>query len=228
MIEIVPLGGVRNFGWLQDGRLARGEQPPLDDGTLGTLQTAGITSVISLRAEGELAGPLDGRLVPQYAADLQRAACDAVGLRFHHLGCTDFMAPSPTEVASTLRTLDAEIDGGQTVFIHCRAGVGRTSVMTTTWLMTRRMSGDDAARTHVQFLLELDARQQIPPAEWESYLKRVRRAEQWWALHQIADALGTAITESFPMPPAERPADAPGWAEAYRDALQPWRTALGR
>ena len=107
MIEIGPLGGIRNFGWLQAGWLARGEQPPLDDETLEALAAAGIQSVISLRAEAEREGPLDGRLVPQYAADLQRAACERAGLRFHHLGCTDFMAPSPEEVAQTLRAIDA-------------------------------------------------------------------------------------------------------------------------
>ena len=228
VIEIGPLGGIRNFGWLQAGRLARGEQPPLDDETLEALAAAGIQSVISLRAEAEREGPLDGRFVPQYAADLQRAACERAGLRFHHLGCTDFMAPSPEEVAQTLRAIDAEADEGRTVFVHCRAGVGRTSIMTCTWLMSRGMSGDEAARIHVQFLLELDDRLKIPRSQWDAYLKRVRRAEQWWGLHQIAAALGTQIAESYPLPAPERPSDADGWEQRYRDALRPWREGLGR
>lgn len=228
MIEIGPLGGVRNFGWLQAGRLARGEQPPLDDDTLETLAAAGIQSVISLRAEAEFAGPLDGRLVSQYAAEQQRAACARAGLIFHHLGCTDFMAPSPEEVANTVRAIDAEVDAGRTTFVHCRAGVGRTSVMTCTWLMSRGMPGDEAAAIHVQFLLQLDERQQIPPDQWPAYLKRVRRAEQWWALHRIAEALGTQIAGEHGMPPQQRPADAEGWQQRYMDALRPWRKALGR
>lgn len=228
MVEIRPLGGIRNFGWLQEGRLARGEQPPLDDETLESLAAAGVQSVVSLRAEAERAGPLDGRLVPEYAAELQRAACERAGLRFHHLGCTDFMAPSPEEVAETLRAVDAEVHEGRTVFVHCRAGVGRTSVMTCTWLMARGTSGDDAARVHVQFLQELDDRLQIPRSLWDAYLKRVRRAEQWWGFHQIASALGTSIAESFPLPPPERPAGTDGWEQRYHDALRPWREALGR
>jgi uncharacterized protein (TIGR01244 family) len=228
VIEIGPLGGIRNFGWLQEGRLARGEQPPLDDDTLETLAAAGIQTVFSLRADAERAGPLDGRLVPQYAAHLQAAACDRAGLRFHHVGCTDFLAPAPEEVATVLRALDAEIDDERSVLVHCRAGVGRTSIMTCTWLMSRGMSGDDVAAIHIQFLLELDDRLKVPPDEMDAYLKRVRRAEQWWGFHQIAEALGTQITESFSMAPPERPNDADGWEQRYRDALKPWREALGR
>ena len=56
MIEIGPLGGIRNFGWLHAGRLARSEQPPLDDNTLETLAAAGIQTVMSLRTEAERAG----------------------------------------------------------------------------------------------------------------------------------------------------------------------------
>ena len=56
MVEVRLLGGIRNFGWLRPGQLARGEQPPLDDGTLELLAAEGIASVISLRREGEPAG----------------------------------------------------------------------------------------------------------------------------------------------------------------------------
>jgi atypical dual specificity phosphatase len=228
MIEIRHLGGIRNFGWLQAGTLARGEQPPLDDDTLALLVQEGIGSVISLRADVEPAGPLDGRQVPQYAADAQRVACAAAGVRFQHVGCTDFQAPSPEEVALALRAIDAEVDAGHAVYVHCRAGVGRTSVMTCAWLMSRGMDANDAMRLHVQFLQQLDERQKIPPALWSAYLKRVGRAQQWWGFHQIAEALGTAITDEFPMPDPERPAGAEGWEQGYREALRPWREALGR
>lgn len=228
MIEIKQLGSIRNFGWLYERRLARGEQPPLDDDTLTLLAAEGIGSVISLRAEAEPEGTLDGRLVPRYAAVAQRAACELAGLRFQHVGCTDFEAPAPDEVALALRAIDAEVDADRAVYVHCRAGVGRTSVMTCTWLMSRGMDANDAMRLHVQFLQQLDDRQKIPPALWPAYLKRVGRAQQWWAFHQIAEALGTRITEAFPMPAAERPAGAEGWEQGYRDALRPWRERLGR
>ena len=68
MIEITQLGGIRYFGWLRSGQLARGEQPPLDDGTAEALVAAGIGSVICLRQEGEPEGSQTGRLVPAYAA----------------------------------------------------------------------------------------------------------------------------------------------------------------
>ena len=228
MIEITQLGGIRNFGWLQAGQLARGEQPPLDDGTAEALLAAGISSVICLRQEGEAAGTLTGRMVPAYAAAEQRLVCEQTGLRFRHLGCTDFMTPRPDEVVDALRAIDAEVDGGHSVLVHCRAGVGRTSIMTCAWLMSRGTSGNDAARIHLQFLDELDERLQIPPERRAAYLKRVNRAQQWWGFREIADALGTPVTESFPFPEPERPEEAVGWELAYREALGPWREALGR
>ena len=228
LIEIWQLGGIRNFGWLRAGQLARGEQPPLDDGTAGALVAAGIGSVICLRQEGEPEGTLTGRIVPAYSPDLQRLACERVGLRFQHLGCTDFMCPRPDEVADTLRAIDGEVDAGHAVLVHCRAGVGRTSLMTCAWLMSRGMSGIEAARIHLQFLDELDERLQIPPQQRAAYLKRVNRAQQWWGFREIAASLGTPVTESLAFPMPVRPDEAVGWEHQYREALRPWREALGR
>jgi protein tyrosine phosphatase (PTP) superfamily phosphohydrolase (DUF442 family) len=228
VVEIRQLGGIRNFGWLQPGLLARGEMPPLDDGTAEILAAEGIRSVISLRQEGEPEGTLTGRLVPAYVAAQQGAACERVGLRFLHLGCTDYQSPRPDEVAASVRAIDAEVDSGRPVLVHCRAGVGRTSIVTCTWLMTRGMSGDDAARIHLQFLDDLDDRLKIPPAMRAAYLKRVNRAQQWWGFRQIAASLGTPVTDNLTFPPPERPEIAGGWEHEYREALRPWREALGR
>jgi len=228
VVEVRQLGGVRNFGWLQAGRIARGEQPPMEDDTLEALAAEGIRSVISLRQEAEREGTLDGRLVPAYSAEGQRLACERVGLRFHHVGCTDYQAPCPDEVADTLRAIDAEVSADRPVFVHCRAGVGRTSIMTCAWLMSQGVPGNEAAAIHVQFLDELDARLKIPSAYWDAYLKRVGRAQSWWGLCQIAEALGTPITGSFTILAPERPTEAEGWEAWYRQVLKPWREALGR
>ena len=228
MIEVRRLGGIRNFGWLQPGRIARGEQPPLDDETLEALAAEGIRSVISLRQEAEPEGTLASRLVPAYSAEGQRLACERAGLRFHHVGCTDYQAPRPDEVADALRAIDVEVAADRPVLVHCRAGVGRTSIMTSAWLMAHGVSGNDAAAIHVQFLAELDDRLRIPAHLWDAYLKRVGRAYSWWGLRQIAEALGTPITASFDLPAPERPAEAAGWEAWYRDALKPWREGLSR
>ena len=228
MVQVRQLGGIRNFGWLQPGRIARGEQPPLDDDTLEALAAEGIRSVISLRQEDEGEGTLAGRHVPAYSAEGQRLACERAGLRFHHVGCTDYQAPQPDEVADTLRAIDEEAEADRPVLVHCRAGVGRTSIMTSAWLMTQGVPGNEAAAIHVQFLEELDDRLRIPPPLWDAYLKRVGRAYSWWGLCQIAEALGTPITASFNLPAPERPDEAAGWEEWYGEALKPWRERLQR
>jgi len=94
--------------------------------------------------------------------------------------------------------------------------------------MSQGMPGNEAASIHVQFIKDLDDRLQIPPEQWSAYVKRVGRAASWWGLCQIADSLGTPITEEFSMPAPGRPIDAEGWEEWYWDELQPWREALGR
>src|SRR5438045_817300 len=102
----VELAGIRNFGWLLPGTLARGEQPPLERATFEALGRAGVGAVLSLREDGEAAKTITGREVGLYDVARERELARRAGLLFRHLACTDLQAPRPDEVAAALRAMD--------------------------------------------------------------------------------------------------------------------------
>ena len=227
------LGSLRFFGWLLEGRLARGEQPLLDTDDLALLRRAGVTDVVSLREAVDRAKPARERPLPAYRVEEEATGCAAVGLGFHHVACTDYVAPAPEEVAAALRLLDRLGAAERAVFVHCAAGMGRTSVVTAAWLVARGWSGDAVAGVHDRWLLALDAL--LGPQTREERLahhRRVGRPAFWWALRQVAQALGSPIRGRFAS--AEEietlglegpPARTEGWEGRYHEALRPWRRA---
>ena len=228
------LGTLRYFGWLVPGVLARGEQPLLDADDLPLLRRAGVTDVLSLREAADVAKPAAGRPLPAYRAEDEAARCRELGLAFHHLPCADYAAPAPREVATAVARLDALIDDGRAVFVHCAAGMGRTSVVTAAWLLARGWSGDQVAAAHERWLLALD--EMLGPQTREQRLhhhRRVGRPGFWWALRAVAATLGSPIAGRFvtheeivalglqgPPPGAE------DWERGYAEALAPWRGRL--
>ena len=110
-----------NSYWVQPGRLLAGEYP----GSMSRadamervqrLLAAGVTSFIDLTEEGEL---------PEYETLLPEEAARRV--RYRRLPVLDHSVPdSAAHMARILDTLDAELKAGQCVYLHCRAGIGRT------------------------------------------------------------------------------------------------------
>lgn len=224
----VALGGIRNASKIHP-RLWRGEQPPADDETAAALKGAGIQTIVSLRTDGEPAGTVGGRACAPYCVADERGLSEGRGFRFHHVTLTDFLAPHPAEVANALRLLDEKIDDGRTVYVHCRAGVGRTGMITSAWLISRGTSGDDAADIFFHFsrdIYQRTAQAAIAAGEKpytrEGYFDRVRLADQWWAITQFAEALGSPITREFDVPVLTCPEGCEGWADLYREALAGW------
>src|SRR5439155_15221906 len=113
--------------------------------------------VLSLREAIDVAKRAVGRPLPPYRVEEEAERCAALALAFSHLPCADYAAPAPHEVAAALRRLDELVDGGRAVFVHCAAGMGRTSVMTAAWLLSRGWSGDQVAGVHERWLLARDA-----------------------------------------------------------------------
>src|SRR5687767_15822960 len=129
--------GIRNFGWAVPGLLARGEQPPLEAATFEVLREAGIHTVISLRPDGELPPAVARRLWPEYHARDEQALVEAAGLRFRHVPLEDFAAPSPAELARALTAIDEAVAEAPGVYVHCRAGAGRASVVSGAWMVAK-------------------------------------------------------------------------------------------
>lgn len=70
-------------------------------------------------------------LVPDDEAQVRtgfdlRARYEQNGLRVIHLPVTDFSIPDPAAVAATVEETLAALAQGQTLLVHCHAGLGRT------------------------------------------------------------------------------------------------------
>jgi len=225
----VQYAGIGNFGWVEAGSLARGEQPALNVGAFATLRRAGIGSVLSLRESGE---PLDGSLSIRpavYRPELEAELCREAGLTFAHVACRDCQPPSPESLVRALGAVRQSVEQGRPVFMHCAAGIGRTGVVAAAWLMHRGSNGTEAGRHFLAYMYDMLRRIEEETGEEQvGYLRNRAISEQWWALRHIAAALGTPIDddEFIEVGPLEPPY-AEGWDDGYARVLLGWRADRG-
>lgn len=131
-----------NSHWIEPGRLLAGEHPAgLDDKAtrkrLGRLLDAGIDCFIDLTDPGELES-----YQPLLAA--LRAGAEA---RYLRRPIRDHGVPA--SVAAMQEILDAlarALAEGRCVYLHCRAGIGRTNLVAGCWLASRGAGGEAALR----------------------------------------------------------------------------------
>jgi protein tyrosine phosphatase (PTP) superfamily phosphohydrolase (DUF442 family) len=221
--EPFAVAGIRNFGWVEPGVVARGEQPPLVESTFQGLYALGIRSVLSLRPDGEPPTSLNPAAWPEYHLEDERQHAQRAGLAVWHAPMADFSAPRADEIAAALAALDQAVASRPGVYVHCRAGAGRTAVVTGAWLVARGGTGDDAAALYQRFTAFHDAQVDIPPDQFPARVRRLGRPFVWWSLREIAAALGSPVVGSYALPDPEQPPGAEAWPDAYRAALRPWR-----
>lgn len=119
---------------IEPGRLIAGRHPcawgpenaPAE---LQELEAAGVTLFLDLTQSGELE-PYDS-LVEQPARYLNRPI-------------RDFSTPTREDLVATLDEIDAELDAGGIVYVHCWAGCGRTGVVVGSWLVRHGLDPNNA------------------------------------------------------------------------------------
>ena len=129
-----------NSYWIEPGRILAGEYPAgaSEEATLGRLRrlfAAGIDCFIDLTEPGEL-DSYEEFLPGPYARDpvvyLRKP------IRDHGL------PESPEQMQEILDELDAALAEGRCLYLHCRAGIGRTNLVAGCWFASAGGGGDAA------------------------------------------------------------------------------------
>jgi len=228
--EPAAVAGIRNFAWVEAGLVARGEQPPLVLESFARLREVGIRTVLSLRPDREPPAQVSVGNWPEYHVDDERQLVERSGLVFSHAPMADFSAPLPEELATAMRILDAHVARSPAVYVHCRAGAGRTTLVCGAWSIVGGLRGNQVVESYQRFMQQVAGLRGFPAGEDRAvYLRKVGQPRVLWALEQLAHALGSPVTirpsELLPPEPPEHPN---GWQQAYQQALQPWRDRRAR
>ena len=157
-------GASRPFGnsyWLWTGRLLAGEHPGLAGlatmhDRLAALAQAGITLFVDLTSPQDpvpqymplhLPLPLTGNKsaiqAPSEASAPPPTKDLGTAQRIQH-PITDFGVPSVPGMEAILSDIQTALDQGGKVYLHCRAGIGRTGTVAATWLVSQGMSAQQA------------------------------------------------------------------------------------
>jgi len=156
-----------NSYWVIPGRLLAGEHPAVADraesrSRVGRLRLAGLDSYIDLTEPGEQ---------PEYRHLLSKRA------EYVRSAIVDTSIPhnvsQTRELLSTIRTALAKKRG---IYVHCRAGIGRTGLVIGCYLAEEERDGD-AALERLNLLWRQSARAQDWPrvpqtAEQADYIRR--------------------------------------------------------
>jgi len=109
----------------------------LDD-EVGAWRRAGIDAVASLLTEEEAS---------DLGLEQERELCEAKGIRFHSLPIVDRGVPaSHADTLAFLRGLDAALNRGANVAVHCRQGIGRSGLIAVGLLVENGLTPEAAVR----------------------------------------------------------------------------------
>jgi len=152
-------GPIPDSYWVEPGRLLAGEYPGAKDDEqarkkLGLILSAGVTLFLDLTEEGEY------NLKPYapFLADGSVALERPVAHR--RMPVRDGGVPAVEEMRRILDTIDAAVEEGHTVYVHCFGGIGRTGTVVGCYLVRHGMSGRQA-------LAEIARRRQGTPVGYK-------------------------------------------------------------
>ena len=106
------------------------------EGDIEQLKRDGVDSLISLLTSGETS---------QLVLENEAAACEAAGISFRNFAIADRGVPDHVlDFLAFARSVRAEAASGRAVADHCRAGIGRSSVLLATVMRMEGFSAEDA------------------------------------------------------------------------------------
>ncbi len=131
-----------NCYWLVAGRVLAGEYPGADDAVfmqrrLQALLDVGVTRCFDFTHAAEA--------LPPYAALLRQAGAErGVDAQSSRFAVADFGVPSVNGMRTTLQAIDTALAGGANVYLHCRAGIGRTGTVAGCLLVEQGLAAEQA------------------------------------------------------------------------------------
>lgn len=144
-----------NCYWLIPGKLLAGEYPgyATDPGTrlkLNRFLALGVNSFIDLTEPHELH--------PYEPVLATAAASQGLSVDYRRMAIKDLGVPSAAEMTAVLNAIDAAIDAGQTVYVHCWGGIGRTGTVVGCYLVRHGNSGDEALQEIARLWTNMEKR----------------------------------------------------------------------
>jgi protein tyrosine phosphatase (PTP) superfamily phosphohydrolase (DUF442 family) len=144
--------------WLVPGRLLAGEYPGArtkDEARrkLRSFLDVGVDFFLDLTEEGEGLEP--------YAPLLQEEArARDRGVVYRRLPIPDMDTPTTERMSEIQQAIEAALEAGKTVYVHCLGGIGRTGTVLGCYLVEREVSVAEA-------LAEIQRRRRRTKSGWE-------------------------------------------------------------
>lgn len=141
----LPVRPIPESYWVISGRLLAGEYPLIPFEVeftrkrLDAFIEAGFDTFVNLTRPDEL---------PDYIGLLQeQAGYYGVTVNCMRFSIGDFGLPSPDLMVAVLDAIDAALEAGKTVYVHCHGGIGRTGTTVGCYLVRHGLSGEEALKT---------------------------------------------------------------------------------
>lgn len=136
------IGPLPRTYWVKPGKILAGPYPAPWHETgeareqLRPLLAAGVTFFLDLTEENEVHG---------YLLDLlAEAKSQGINAQHRRRAIRDMHVPSEASMVEILDTLDAALDEGHTVYVHCLGGIGRTGTVVGCHLVRHGLEGQAA------------------------------------------------------------------------------------
>jgi protein-tyrosine phosphatase len=127
--------------WVEEGRFLAGPYPGDPDAArererLGAFLDFGVRRFVDLTEPGEHHpyAPILRRVASQRPFDVDHV----------RLAIPDKSVPTRRRMRGILDVIDADLDEGESVYLHCRGGAGRTGTVVGCFLIERGLEPDDA------------------------------------------------------------------------------------